>query len=94
MDFAFSSQRELYERVLPALRAKKVEFNRLDYSYIKEIDVWNYLIERKWRKGKDLSLSDIVNDILNVDCHEVNQYLKGRVVKEERTQNFSGKEMI
>ena len=63
MDFEFSSKEELYQRVSPALRAKVMELKRLGYPYIKEVDIWNYLIETKWCKGHDLMLSDIVNDI-------------------------------
>ena len=42
MDFAFSSQKELYERVLPALHAKEVELHRLGYTYIKSSDISIY----------------------------------------------------
>lgn len=94
MDFAFSSQKELYERVLPALHAKEVELHRLGYTYIKSTDIWNYHIETKWKKGKDLVLSDIVNDIMQTDGRIIDGYLKGKLEKVTRTQYFSDKEMI
>ena len=54
MDLEFNSQEELYQRVLPALRAKCQELARLGLSYIREKDIWNYLILNKWRKAQDL----------------------------------------
>lgn len=74
MDLEFSSLKDLYLRVEPALNAKIVEFKRLNYSNIKKEDIWNYLVEAKWKQGKDLMLSDIVNDILNTDCELIIKY--------------------
>ena len=67
MDLEFSSLKDLYLRVEPALNAKIVEFKRLNYSNIKKEDIWNYLIITKWRNSSNLMLSDIVNDILDDD---------------------------
>lgn len=88
MDYEFSSQAELFDRVKPALHAKKVELHRLGYSYIKDIDIWNYLIEVRWRNGKDLMLSDIVSDIMHTECKKIDAYLKGTLEKSRRTQKF------
>ena len=64
MDYEFNSKEELYERVLPALKHKVKEFKRLGNSNITCLDVWDYLIYSSWKSGKNLMLSDIVNDIL------------------------------
>ena len=88
MDYEFSSQAELFDRVKPALHAKEVELHRLGYSYIKDIDIWNYLIEVKWRNGKNLMLSDIVNDIMHTECKKIDTYFKGTLAKNRRTQKF------
>lgn len=88
MDFQFSSQEELYQRVKPAINAKVVELHRLGFSYITDIDVWNYLIESKWKKSHNLVLSDIVSDILHVDNKKIDEYLKGKLAKTRRTQYF------
>lgn len=87
MELEFSSQEELYKRVEPALKAKLAELHRLGYPYIQIIDIWNYLIYFKWSKGKDLTLSDIVNDILHVDNRKLDEYLKGRLAKTRRSQD-------
>ena len=88
MELEFSSQEELYKRVQPALNAKLAELHRLGYSYIQLMDIWKYLIDAKWKKSHDLTLSDIVHDILHVDIKKLEEYLKGKVTKTRRTQYF------
>ena len=75
MDFEFNSKEELYERVLPALKLKVKEFKRLGNSNITCLDVWDYLIYSSWKSGKNLMLSDIVNDILYLEIDKVISYL-------------------
>ena len=88
MDFEFNSQEELFKRVKPALNAKVMELHRLGYSYITIDDIWNYLVETKWKKGKDLMLSDIVSNIIHVENNKIDEYLKGKLTKTRRTQYF------
>lgn len=88
MDYEFSSKEELYQRVGPALRAKVNELHRLGYSYIHDVDVWNYLIENKWCKARDLMLSDIVNDILQAKNKEIDMYIKDKMNSTKRAQYF------
>lgn len=88
MDYEFSSKEKLYQRVLPALRAKKAELNREGYTYIMEIDVWNYLIQEKWTKSHNLMLCDIVDDILRVDNRMIDVYLKRKLESTSRIQYF------
>ena len=76
MNYDFSSSEELFNRVSPALKSKENEFKRLGYSNIKALDIWNYLIESKWKFGKGLMLSDIVNDIMKCDYKQIDSYLK------------------
>ena len=71
MDLEFSSLKDLYLRVEPALNAKKIELERIGLSHIKKQDVWEYLVETKWKKANGLMLSDIVNDILNTDNNSI-----------------------
>lgn len=87
MELEFSSQEELYKRVQPALKAQLAELHRLGYPYIQLIDIWNYLIFSKWKKAKNLTLSDIVNDILHVDNHKLDEYLKGKLARTRRSQD-------
>ena len=51
---------------MPALRLKKEEINNKN---ITEEDIWNYLKETKWINSNNLSLSDMVNDILKLEMN-------------------------
>ena len=75
MNNEFNTKEELFNRVKPALKIKEKDLKKLGYSNITSLDVWNYLIESKWSKSKNLVLSDIVDDILNVDIDGLNNYL-------------------
>lgn len=86
MEIFFSSQEELYKRVQPALRAKLAELHRLGYPYIHIVDIWKYLVETKWKKAKDLTLSDIVSDIMHIDNRKLDEYIKGKL-KSRRNQD-------
>lgn len=88
MDIIFSSKEELYNRVKPALSAKLTELHRLGYNYIQIVDIWNYLVEVKWSKGRDLMLSDIVSDIMHIEEKKIDEYLKGKIAKTRRTVQF------
>ena len=65
-DIKFNSVNELYARVLPALKSKKKELVRNKIKYIDEKEIWNLLSTNTWGKEKDLTLADIVDDILNI----------------------------
>lgn len=79
MEVEFNSLEELYNRLKPALITKKNEMNRSGYQYIKIEDIWNYLKEVKWKKAKDLSLYEMVSDVLNVDDLLIDDYLKQKL---------------
>lgn len=88
MDIKFNSQEELYNRVKPALNAKLQELHRLGFSYITIDDIWNYLKETKWIKGKDLTLSDIVSNIIHVDNNQLDEFVNGKTTKKRRSKYF------
>ena len=66
MDIEFKDAKELYKRVVPALRTKKRLLLKKGIS-VKENIIFEYLVKEKWSKGTNLALNDIVSDILNVD---------------------------
>ena len=88
MDLEFSSLKDLYLRISPALKTKKIELDRMGLSYIEEKDIWDYLVENKWKVGKDLTLSDIVDDILNTDNTSIDKYFK------EKNTSLDDKDII
>lgn len=75
----FQSIKELYNRLLPALKAKKEEMRRLGINYIKEEDIWNYLKEIKWKKANNLSLYEMTSDVLNIENELIESYLKNKL---------------
>jgi hypothetical protein len=88
MDFEFSSREELFQRVKPALNTKVRELHRFGYTYINQNDVFNYLGEKVWSKSFDLTLADIVSDILNTEAIMFDNYLKEKYSMTERAQYF------
>lgn len=81
MDIEFNSVKELYERLKPALTTKVIELKRNDLDYIKMEDIWNYLKDSKWSKANNLLLYQMVDDILNLDNNEIDEYVKGEIRK-------------
>ncbi len=67
---------ELYKKVLPALRIKKREFNREKIYFAKEKDIWSCLEKTIWQSQHNLTLFDIVNDILNLKLDYFLDFLK------------------
>lgn len=79
----YSSERELFESLRGAFNVK-LRMIQDEYDYIKMTDIWNYLKINKWCKIKNLSLSEMVNDIINVDIDKVDIFVKSYLRKEER----------
>lgn len=76
MDIEFSSVKELYERLTPALKTKEQELKRNNINYIKKEDIWNYLKITKWKGANNLLLHQMVDDILNVDYVLLKNYVE------------------
>lgn len=87
-EITFNSSEELYQRVKPALVTKKNEMKREGFSYVTEEDIWNYLKEQKWRHSNDLSLAEMVSDILNGDSLLIEDYFKTKLAKKQRRVYF------
>ena len=84
----FSTLEELYNRLKPALRTKKTELKENGYGYLKIEDIWNYLKENKWKKSTNLSLNDMVSDILNADNLLIDDYFKDKLNDKNRKIYF------
>lgn len=85
MDENFSTLESLYERLVPALKSKENELHKNHMIYITKQDIWNFCYNTKWRGGENLTLADLVNDILNSDNTEIDEFLRNdRKNKEEQ----------
>ena len=66
-DLGIKNKVDLYKRLLPALNCKVRELEKLHILNIKKDDIWNYLIKEKWDNIAKTELSEMVDDILNLD---------------------------
>ena len=69
----FTSQKELYLTLLPVFNVKKRLLSITGYDISNE-DIWIYLIDNKWKNSYNLSISEVVNDIITVDAENINRY--------------------
>lgn len=63
----FTSLEELYRRLLPALKTKKNEMAREKMKFITVQEIWVYMCKHKWSGKNNLTLADMVDDILNTE---------------------------
>ena len=59
----FNNLDELKQRLMPALKIRARELNKNNYRVTTE-DLWEYFIYI-WHKKKNLTLADLVDDVLN-----------------------------
>lgn len=76
--FGINNKIELYKRLVPALNSKVKEFEKNGEKSIKKEDLWNYFIKNKWVNVNSLSLSEMVDDILNMDNNILIQNIKNK----------------
>ena len=74
--YEYKTQKELYQSLIPAFNVKLRLLKKSNYNNIDKIDIWNYLKENKWRTSIDLTLADMVNDIIHTDNKDIDIYLK------------------
>ena len=72
----------IYEKVRPALQSKQEEFKLLGYDSVSEMDIWDYLVKKKWKKEKEEpKVSRIVQSILSLKVGEFMNYQGSRSIK-------------
>lgn len=64
---------ELYNKVQLVLQSKIDEFKYFNYDAITIAQLWEYCVEKKWRKKKieEIPLHDIVSTIFSITHSEV-----------------------
>jgi aspartate carbamoyltransferase regulatory subunit len=82
-DIKFGSLQELFIRVKPALRSKVKELKSVGYKFINETDVFNYLKDNKWCKKSNLTLSELVDDILTTPNDEFLNNAADKILKND-----------
>ena len=67
VDYEFTSVLDLKARIKPALDSKVKEMQRKNIKYVNQDDIFEYLRNNVWPLKKNLTLYNIVDDILNTD---------------------------
>lgn len=70
----YNSVQELYNALIPAFNVKLRMFKNSQFSNIKRQDIWNYLKVNKWMSSINLTISEMVSDIINVDGYKIIKY--------------------
>ena len=78
----YNTQKELYLALIPAFNVKKRLLSITKYD-ISNRDIWVYLTNSKWRSSINLTLSEVTNDIINVEPDKIYKY-KGENKNEKR----------
>ena len=73
----FTSLQQLYQKLLPAFNVKKRLIFKSKYKDINNENIWNYLTETKWKTATDLSLPEMINDIITVELEDIYKYMEG-----------------
>ena len=63
MDLEFKNIDELKNRMMPALKIRVKELKKQKYSVDEDV-LWEYFV-RIWQEKKNLTLADLVDDVLN-----------------------------
>lgn len=79
----FSSQKELYLKLIPVFNVKDRLIKYSKYKNLTRDNIWNYLIENKWLYSHNLTIQEIVNDIITVELDKINLYKKESLWKKE-----------
>ncbi len=77
--YEIKSQEQLYQILIPAFKVKLRLLKNDNYNSITKKDIWNYLKENKWCKSIDLTLAEMVNDIIHADNKEIDLYKKKNI---------------
>ena len=92
-EIKFSSLEDLYNRLKPALRSKVKELRQLDKIYIKDkterfhfdpplMSGFEYLSNTRWESSTNLTLDQMVDDILYLDNDKIDEYVQNKIIKE------------
>ena len=76
----YLSLEDLYKDLKGAFNVK-LRLIGEEYKHIKIQDIWEYLRINKWSKDKGLTISEMVNDIIDVDIKKVNKYKREKISK-------------
>ncbi len=66
----FNSQLALYQALIPVFNVKKRLLSNMGNNVTNE-DIWKHLATTKWKYSHNLTISEIVNDIIMFDVSKL-----------------------
>ena len=66
----------LYQFLIPAFDVK-LRLLKNDNYHLTKKNIWSYLASSKWSSSQDLTISDMVDDIINVNPLDIIKNNKG-----------------
>lgn len=82
-EIKFNSLEELYNRLKPALITKCHELSNKGIININESNLWQFLCRYYWQGSEYLTLSEMVDDVLNVSDDEIINYFQNKKTNRE-----------
>ena len=73
---------------------KESEIKKMGFSYIKKEDIWNALKNQKWNKSSNLTLYEMVDDILNSSPSYFDDYIKKVFNETKRNINLKEEDIL
>ncbi len=80
---------KLFNKVLPVLESKLEEIQYYEYDQITVEDIWNFCIQKKWRKKKmeEIHLYEIVSTIYSIKASEIVSHFQ---IQQFQSDNWFG----
>lgn len=86
MEISYNNESH-YEKLRPVLQSKVEEFLLLGYDSVTERDIWDCLVNKKWKKDKsDLMLFQVVQEILTL---KIGDFMNYKAVEALKDTSFS-----
>ena len=86
MDEDIKTKADLYRRIRPAMYVKIKEIKKNNHINVSYDELFSYLEDYVWRRRNNLTLYDIVIDILNLEVNELFAYLEVRRKNDKKNQ--------
>ena len=67
------------------IKLKAHDFRKQNIDNISEKQIRDYLFNIKWKSQKSLPMSDVIDDVMNLQFSEIFDYLSVQAVKEANT---------
>jgi hypothetical protein len=87
---------KLYKHVEPVLDSKIDEFRYYEYNAISKKDLWQYCVDKKWRKQnvEALHLHEVVATIYSVSSSELVNYAQISDMKQQQLNTHISQEEL